>query len=103
MGLTLSGVQKVAAPALAVPKARLGRAGGSLGQGKVSLPWQGWHWMSFKVPPTQTVLGFCDEGEKAESCHRQLSQLLIAASLQNEEGNESRDGCPGGVGQTGGN
>ena len=41
----------VAAPgSLAVSKARLDRAGSSLGQWKVSLPWQGWHWMGFEVP-----------------------------------------------------
>lgn len=51
--------------------------------------------------PTQTILGFCDGGEGAESCHRHLSQLL-AASLHKEEGNEFREGSTGALGQTGG-
>ena len=42
----------VAVPgSLAVPKARLDiGALNSLGQWEGSLPWQGWHWMRFKVP-----------------------------------------------------
>lgn len=37
------------------------------------------------------------------SCNRQLSWLLIAASLQNEEGSEFSDDCAEGVRDTDGN
>lgn len=44
-----------AAPALAMPKARLDLGTWStLGQWKMSLLWQGWHWMSCRVPPEPT-------------------------------------------------
>ena len=47
-----------------IPGSAQGQAGqwgwSSLGQWQVSLPWQGWHWLGFKVLPTQTILGFWD-------------------------------------------
>uniref|UniRef100_H0ZK38 Purinergic receptor P2X 6 n=1 Tax=Taeniopygia guttata TaxID=59729 RepID=H0ZK38_TAEGU len=74
----------VAAPgSLAVPKARLDTgAGSSLGQWKVSLPWQGWSGRALRSLPTQTILGFPLWGEVGRGPARGRSAGGAAGALR---------------------